>query len=73
MEVDTGASLSLISEETYRANFSSCFLQSTEVRLKTYSGEYITVLGSINVEVTYNHQRATLPLLVVKVSQPLVS
>ncbi len=45
MEVDTGATLSLISEETYRDNFSSCFLQSTEVRLKTYSAQVTLDLG----------------------------
>ena len=70
MEVDTGAALSLISEGTYSSNFSGRRLQPTEVQLRTYSGERISVLGSLEVEVEYESQVATLPLLVVKGNGP---
>ena len=70
MEVDTGAALSLISEETYSSNFSGRILQPIKVQLRTYSGERIPVLGSLEVEGEYESQVATLPLLVVKGNGP---
>jgi len=39
MEVDTGASLSLVSETNFRKLWPSRPLQPTAVQLKTYSGE----------------------------------
>ena len=40
MEVDTGASLSIISKKTYSSLNNAPQLQSTEVRLHTYTGQY---------------------------------
>jgi hypothetical protein len=52
MEVDTGASRSLISAETFAAELGSQPpLQPTQVRLHTYSGEQIPVEGRIRVGV----------------------
>ena len=45
MEVDTGAAVSLVSEETYRSLFPTVPLQSSMTKLRTYSGEPLTVLG----------------------------
>ena len=70
MEVDTGAALSLISEETYSSKFSNLKLKPTDVQLRTYSGELISVLGSLNVNVEHESQTAVLPLLVVKGNGP---
>jgi len=42
MQLDTGASLSLMSETTFRELRS---LESSEVRLSSYSGESIPVVG----------------------------
>ena len=39
MEVDTGAAVSLVSEETYRSLFPTVPLQSSMTKLRTYSGE----------------------------------
>ena len=68
MEVDTGATLSLISQATYRKLWTKGDappLHRTEARLKSYAGEPIAVEGSINVDVKYLDQYASLPLLVV--------
>ena len=64
MELDTGASLSLISEATYKA-LSLPALSHTDIILSTYTGEKISPLGCIDVKVMYQSQEATLPLLVV--------
>ena len=70
MKVDTGAALSLISEDTYSSNYNSFPLQPTETQLRTYNEELLPVLGSLEVTVAYNGQQAVLPLLVVKGSGP---
>ena len=73
MEVDTGASLSLMSETTYKKLWESDTLpdlQQTAVKLRTYTGEEIGVLGCINVKVQSKEQEAHLPLLVVKGNGP---
>jgi hypothetical protein len=70
MEVDTGAGLSLVSEETYSSFFQSCPLKQTSIQLHTYGGQPIRVLGEIDVTVDYQSQTANLPLLVVEGNGP---
>lgn len=73
MEVDTGASASIISEVTYRKLWPkerTPKLQTSSVRLRTYTGEWLKVLGSITVTVEYRGQREKLKLLVVSGSGP---
>ena len=72
MEVDTGASLSLISETTYNQLWDSDRpqLQPTEKVLSTYTGETLTVLGSLQVAVQYGAQKSELELLVVAEGGP---
>ena len=68
MELDTGASLSIISEKTFCSLWSTQArpeLQSSSVKLHTYTKQAIEVLGSIMVKVTYKTQVKDLPLLVV--------
>ena len=66
MELDTGASLSLISEATYKSLLPALTsLSNTSVVLTTYTGEKIPPLGSIDVNVAYQSQEAMLLLLVV--------
>ena len=66
MEVDTGASLSVIGENEYREQFGEVRkpLLSTKAILKTFSGEKIKPLGIASVNVNYNGQSAELPLIV---------
>ena len=65
MEIDTGASFSVISYNTYDNNFKSIPLKDTKISLKTYSGEQLKIHGIVEVEVRYKEQVAHLPLLVV--------
>ena len=65
MEIDTGASLSLVSEGTQQELWPTAVLQKTSVQLKTYTGTPLKVLGVMNATVCYEQQTVTLPLLVV--------
>ena len=70
MEVDTGASLSIISEQTYHSLIKAPALLLTQARLRTYTGEPMPVLGLITVPVHHNNKQKILPLLVVKGGGP---
>ena len=65
MELDTGASLTIMSENTLKQKLPNLQLQSSEVILKTYSGEQLKVLGQEQVKVTYKAQEVSAPLIVV--------
>ena len=65
MELDTGASVSIISEKTYKTLLSSKALEKSTVSLCTYTGEPLDVMGSMEVEVKYKSQEARMPLLLV--------
>jgi len=65
MEVDTGAALSVISEQTYNSLWTDPpQLRPCSSVLKTYTGEVIKVKGLIKVDVIYNDQKASLSLIV---------
>ena len=67
MEVDTGGSLSVISEQTFWAIASPRDkLQATSITLYTYSGHNLHILGTCNIQVGYKSQSQTLPLVVVQ-------
>ena len=68
MEIDTGAAVSLVSEETVNSSFMKNLpLHPTDVRLHTYTGEAVQVLGKVMVRVINKDEASvTLPLLVVK-------
>jgi hypothetical protein len=73
MEVDTGASCSVISEETYNILWSNNApkLNTTDVKLRTYTGETVKILpGSITVDIEYHEQQEKLNLLVVAGAGP---
>ena len=74
MEVDTGATPSIIIKKTYKRLWPTKrlapVLKYSNAMLKTYSGEHIKVLGSIHVNVTYQNQKRELPLLVVSGDGP---
>ena len=68
MEVDTGATFSIISEQTYKTLFTTVSvprLEASAAHLKTYTGEEIKILGQTTVTVSYNNQEKKLGLLVV--------
>ena len=64
MEIDTGASFSVISKATYNELFSLRPLYSTNVKLKTYTGEPIHVYGQIIANVKYQNKKQNLLLIV---------
>ena len=70
MEIDTGAAVSLVSEETYKKLWPHKPLQQATIVLKTYSGEQLQLCGSMEVDVVYGTQHCTLPLLVIKGNGP---
>lgn len=73
MELDTGVSYSLISKQTYKATWSkgALSLQQCGIKLHTYTGEQVVVVGSITVTVCYNTQVIELPLLILKGKVPV--
>ena len=72
MEVDTGASVSLMSETTYKQTWKEHLphLNKSNIRLRTYSGEFLKVLGSITVDVAYENQNEQLPIIVIEGEGP---
>ena len=70
MELDTGATVSLVSEKTFHQLFPSTTLQPSSTQLHSYSGESITVVGQVEVEVNYGTQTVKLPLIVVSGDGP---
>ena len=57
MEVDTGAALSVVSEETWKKLGKDRELEFSDVILRTYSGEVIQVLGKQTVDVQYKRPK----------------
>lgn len=56
MELDTGASVSVISESTYKTLLETSMpLQPSSIRLRTYMGEGLPVLGVATVTKTKWH------------------
>ena len=65
MELDTGAAVTLVSEETFQSKWSNVTLQPSTAQLHTYSGEPLPVVGQAEVKVQYGEQELQLPLIVV--------
>ncbi|XP_077485394.1 uncharacterized protein LOC144095592 [Amblyomma americanum] len=65
MEVDTGASVSVVSGDTFHRKFPSARLKPSTVVLKSYSGELSPVLGSLPVTVQLGNRKCEEVLYVV--------
>lgn len=72
MELDTGASVSLVSESQYKQLWPGRSLDPSDINLQTYSKEPLVVMGSFDVEVVYDNKKVTLPLVVVQGNGPLL-
>ena len=70
MELDTGASVSIISQKVWEGILSKMQLEKSDTLLKTYTGEKLQVLGQLQVQVKYGDQVQQLPLLVVAGNGP---
>ena len=66
MELDTGASVSIVSEEAWRKRFPTAPLEESQIELRTYTGEALDIIGQANVQVTYQDNIANLPLQIIK-------
>ena len=62
MEVDTVASVSLISKDTYDKLWPNLTtappLQKSDILLRTYTGEHLDVVGSVSIDVRYKEHTA---------------
>ena len=67
IELDTGASVFVISEDMFTSGLSSSVqLRPSNASLTSYSGHLLEVLGSANIKVKYQTQTVTLPIFVIK-------
>ena len=70
-ELDTGASVSVVSEETWKHDLNSIQLQNSGIKLTTYTGELLNAIGKVDIEVSYNEgQNARVPLHVLEGNGP---
>ena len=56
--MDTGADISIISEETRKVLFPNQKIYKSDLILKMYTGEPITIIGNLHVRVQYQDQFA---------------
>ena len=68
MEVDTRASVSLISKDTYDKLWPNLTtapaIQKSDILLQTYTSEHLDVVGSVSIDICHKEQIAHLPLTV---------
>ena len=65
-EVDTGATVTILSQEVYRHLFPNLKLDPSSMLLKSYTGDQVKVLGEVQVAVSYGEQKGNYTLYVVK-------
>ena len=71
MEIDTGASVTVINEKTYQqSKVGLKALENVKVKLQTYTGEKIPVVGSVWIPVKYKGQQRDLQAVVIKGDRP---
>ena len=71
MEIDTGSSVSIISEGTFDKRFAdNILLTPSTSKLRTYTGEVMPVVGMAEVDIEYKGQKQCMSLLVVPGNGP---
>ena len=70
MEVDTGAEVSIISKATQTSLFPGLKPRKSNVVLKTYTEQVVSVVGELSVRVQYGDQTKQLSLVVVSGNGP---
>ena len=63
MEVDTVADYSM-SKSTYTQKFCNFPLHPSNVELKTYTGETLTICGEMQCDIVYKGHKYTMPIIV---------
>ena len=66
MEINTGAAISIMSQESYKELWPDRDLKESKARLRTYSGEYLKVLGETETRVSHSNNHAKLPIVIVQ-------
>ena len=70
-ELDTGATVTVVSEDTFKNPFPYHRLKKSTLELKTYTGEPMDIVGEATVQVRYqNSKLQRLTLVVVKGNGP---
>ena len=62
MGVDTGASVSLMAEDTFKSLLPHIQLEPSSAKLVTYSQEKLHTRGQVSLNVAYGDQEASMPL-----------
>ena len=70
MEVDTGAAVSVMSQQQQRKLFPQAWLHPSQVVLRTYTTEKAAVVGVLPVHVVYEGQEHNLSLVIVQGNGP---
>ena len=72
MEIDTGASLTVMGEAMFSHLFprKASSLEATDIKLRTYTGEFIIPKGVKEVNIGYENQSTSLPIIVTPGSGP---
>jgi len=70
MEIDTGAAVTVMSQECWEARFAGLTLEQPTLCLRTYTAEKMTVLGETSVLVRYGKYKGTHKLYVVEGKGP---
>ena len=70
MELDTGAAVSIIAESQLKRILPRIKLKPSKIKLETYSGEKMPVVGEVPVEVQYAEQTELLSFVVVAQEGP---
>ena len=65
MQLDTGATVSILPKVLYDQQFNQWPLRGTKIKLKAYNGVRIPVYGEVHLPVVYEQQELVLPLIVV--------
>ena len=69
MEIDTGASISLINYETFVKLYGNkTRINPTSSRIRTYTGEIVKPKGSTEVQIEYNGQKSRGRIIVIDVN-----
>ena len=70
MEIDTGAAVSIVSEEQLRKRLSNKQVRLSTIVLRTYTAEKIPLLGEAQLCVEYKGQKHTLTAYITKGAGP---
>jgi hypothetical protein len=66
LEVDTGSAISVIPKKKFDEIFLKRKLKSTDIILRTFSGEKLTPMGVTYIQVKHNNKMERLPLYVLQ-------